>query len=147
MPVRFIWTFWVLTITCGFTVATSAQAQDASQQSTVFRAGVTLITTDVIVRDSNGQFLPDLTVDNFVVYEDGQPQEIASLVLVNGGRVYDQLLPAAPVQEGIVLPNSRPGANTPGRIFVLFIDDMHLSSPDTPKVQAVLELLKDNLIN
>ena len=122
--------------------------QPTTQDTPVFRTGVTLVTTDVIVRDGQGQFLPDLNIEDFVVYEDGQAQEIASLVLVHGGRVYNQLLPPAPVQEGIVLPSAaKQDTNTPGRIFVLFIDDLHLSVTDTPKVQRVLELLADTVIH
>ena len=113
----------------------------------IFRSGVTLVTTDVIARDENGQFLPDLTLDEIAVFEDDQPQEIASLVLVHGGRVYNQLLPPAPEQEGIVLPATRPVNDTAGRIFILFVDDMHLQTGLTPKVRQVFETLAETLIH
>ena len=113
----------------------------------IFRSGVTLVTTDVIARDENGQFLPDLTADEITVFEDDQPQEIASLVLVHGGRVYNQLLPPAPEQEGIVLPAARPVNDTAGRIFVLFVDDLHLQTGLTPKVRQVFETIADTLIH
>ena len=113
----------------------------------IFRSGVTLVTTDVIARDENGQFLPDLTLDEIAVFEDDQPQEIASLVLVHGGRVYNQLLPPAPEQEGIVLPAARPVNDTAGRIFVLFVDDLHLQTGLTPKVRQVFETIADTLIH
>ena len=58
-------------------------------QAPIFRSGVTLVTTDIIPRDGNGSFIPDLTQDEITVLEDGHPQEIASLVLVHGGRVYN----------------------------------------------------------
>ena len=116
-------------------------------QAPTFRSGVTLVTTDVIARDGNGLFIPDLTKDEITVFEDGQPQEIASLVLVHGGRVYNQLLPPAPVQEGIVLPPSRPVNDTAGRIFILFVDDLHLQTGLTPKVRQVFETIADTLIH
>ena len=56
--------------------ATTGPQQPASQDTPVFRTGVTLVTTDVIVRDGQGQFLPDLNLEDFVVYEDGEAQEI-----------------------------------------------------------------------
>ena len=62
---------------------TDTSSQD--QESTVFRSGITLVTTDVIPRDSDGVFIPDLTQNDFRVFEDDQPQEVASLVLVHGG--------------------------------------------------------------
>ena len=35
------------------------------------------MTTDAIPRDSRGQFIADLTKDDFEILEDGVPQEIA----------------------------------------------------------------------
>ena len=149
----------VVAIAVGFGVVAMAQtqSQDAQQpaqagqtdpsQPPVFRSGVTLVTTDVIVRDRNGVFMSDLTTDDFVVYEDGNPQEIASLVLVHGGRVYNQLLPPPPVQEGIILPATRPTNDTAGRIFIFFIDDLHLQTSLTPRVRQVFREITDILVH
>ncbi|MCE2540388.1 MAG: hypothetical protein J4G16_08345, partial [Acidobacteria bacterium] len=130
-------------------LAAGTLAPASAQPPPVFRSGVTLVTTDVIVRDADGQFLPDLTLDDFTIYEDGQPQRIASLVLVHGGRVFNQLLPPPPVPEGIILPGrTAPAASaTPGRIFVIFIDDLHIRPPDTPLIHRVMELLPETLIH
>ena len=124
----------------------SAQPQSV-EQGPVFRSGVTLVTTDLIVRDGSGQFVPDLDIEDLVVYEDGVVQEIASLVLVHGGRVYNQLLPPAPVQEGIILPAHRPVSDTAGRVFILFVDDLHLESGETPKIRRVFKQIVDTLIH
>ena len=111
-----------------------------------FRAGVILVTTDVIVRNQDGVFMSGLLRDDFQVFEDGVEQEIVSLVLVHGGRVYNHMLLSPPVQEGIILPASRP-ANTSGRIFVLFVDDLHLTPSLTPKVRAVFTEIAETLIH
>ena len=113
----------------------------------VFRSGVTLVTTDVIVRDENDLFIPDLTKDDFTILEDGIQQEIASVVLVHGGRVYNQLLPPPPVQEGIILPPTRPVNDTAGRIIVILVDDLHIEANKTPKARQVFEKLADTLIH
>ena len=130
-------------------IATAGIVLDAQRQPPVFRSGVTLVTTDVIVRDGDGLFIPDLTRDDFTIYEDDVAQEIASLVLVHGGRVYNQLLPPPPVQEGIILPGraAPAAAATPGRIFVIFIDDLHIRAADTPLIHRVMDLLPDALIH
>ena len=130
-------------------VAAAGIALDAQRQTEIFRSGVTLVTTDVIVRDGDGLFIPDLTREDFTIYEDDVPQELASLVLVHGGRVYNQLLPPAPVQEGIILPGraAPAAAATPGRIFVIFIDDLHIRPADTPLIHRVMDLLPDALIH
>ncbi len=125
---------------------TVGQVEVGAPQPT-FRAGVTLVTTDVIVRDGDGVFVPDLTKDDFVVMEDGVQQEIASLVLVHGGRVFNQLAPPPPVREGIVLPASSPANDTAGRIFILFVDDLHLTPSMTPKVRQVFEQLSETLVH
>ena len=112
-----------------------------------FRAGVTLVTTDVIVRDRDGVFIGDLNKEDFRVLEDGVEQEIVSLVMVHGGRVYNQLVLPAPVREGIILPSSRPANDTAGRIFVLFVDDLHLITSSTPRVRQVFKEIADTLVH
>ncbi len=125
---------------------TVGQVEVGAPQPT-FRAGVTLVTTDVIVRDGDGVFVPDLTKEDFLVTEDGVQQEIASLVLVHGGRVFNQLAPPPPVREGIVLPASSPANDTAGRIFIIFVDDLHLTPSMTPKVRQVFETLAESLVH
>ena len=146
----------VLTLALVFTVVGgfSAQSQEASSQQTasvdqptVFRSGIPLVTTDVIVRDGDGVFLPDLTVDDFQVFEDDVPQDVESLVLIHGGRVFNQLLPPPPPQEGIILPPTRARNDTAGRIFVLFVDDLHIVTRDTPRMREVFSQVADNLIH
>ena len=116
-------------------------------QTPVFRSSITLVTTDVIVRDENGQFLPDLAPEDITVFEDDVEQEITSLVLVHGGRVYNQLLPPTPVQEGIILPPTRPTSDTAGRIFILFVDDLHLQTSLTPKTRQVFNTIAETLVH
>jgi len=119
----------------------------ASQQP-IFRSGVTLVTTDVIVRDENGVFMSDLVPEDFIIEEEGIEQEVASLVRVDGGRVFDVLVEtAAPAQEGIVLPRVRRVDDTAGRIFVLFIDDLHMAAGLTPKVRQLMETIADELVH
>ena len=127
----------------------SGQAEDAAfaNDTPVFRSGVTLVTTDVIPRDEHGIFLPDLAKEDFVVLEDGIPQEVASLVLVHGGRVFNQLLVPPPVQEGIILPPSRAVNDTAGRIFVIIVDDLHIEANKTPKTRQMFDLFAESLIH
>ena len=122
------------------------QSLTAPQQPP-FRGGVTLVTTDVIVRQGNGQFVADLTEHDFEVFEDDVRQEVASVILVHGGRVYNQLLPLPPVQGGIILPPSQPTSDTAGRVFVIFVDDLHFEPSRTPKVRRVFREIADTLIH
>ena len=124
----------------------ASELVDAESQP-VFRAGITLVTTDVIVRDEDGVFISDLAAEEFIVREDGVAQEVVSLVLVHGGRVFNQLAPPPAVREGIILPPTRRSNDTAGRIIILFVDDLHLQSSMTPKARAVFRTITDTLIH
>jgi VWFA-related protein len=124
-----------------------AQQPPPPQQPT-FRVSVDLVTTDVIVRDNRDQFVADLKAGEFEVFEDGVKQEIVSLVLTHGGRVYNvQAPPPPPAQEGIILPPSRPTNDAAGRVFLLFIDDLHLDFQQTPRTRDLMKRMLRNLIH
>ncbi|HEY6361969.1 MAG TPA: VWA domain-containing protein, partial [Vicinamibacterales bacterium] len=82
------------------------------------------------------------------VFEDGVKQEIVSLVLTHGGRVFNvQAPPPPPAQEGIILPPSRPTNDAAGRVFLLFIDDLHLDFQQTPRTRDLMKRMLRNLIH
>ncbi len=126
-----------------------AQGQPTTpQQGSTFRMNINVVTTDVIVRDSRGQFVADLKKEDFEVYEDNVRQDIASFVLVHGGRVYNQVLPTAPQPaEGMILPPPRPTNDASGRIFVIFIDDLHLDFKNTARVRDLVKKIKEQVIH
>jgi hypothetical protein len=120
---------------------TSAPAADHSTQQPTFRVAIDMVTLDVIPRGENGRFVPNLVADDFQVLEDAVPQKVASLVLVNGGRVFNLTLPASPAAaspDGLVLPASRATTDAGGRVFVLIVDDLHFTATETPVVRALL---------
>ena len=51
---------------------------DARAQQPVFRAGVDLVKVTATVTDGNGHSISGLTRDDFLVYDDGKPQEIVT---------------------------------------------------------------------
>jgi VWFA-related protein len=122
----------------------------AQGQGTTFRAVANYVTTDVIVHDKDGKFIPNLSVDDFKVYEDGVLQKITNFVPVVGGRALGGLTSInaeAPPSEGLILPKSKPPADQSGRVFIIFIDDMHLQPLDTPQVKALLMKIRDTLVH
>ncbi|MCX6539210.1 MAG: VWA domain-containing protein [Acidobacteria bacterium] len=119
-----------------------------TMQKPVYRTSVDLVTTDVIVRDGRGQFVADLSKEQFEVLEDGVVQNVSSLVLVHGGRVTNVALPPPPPPpEGIILPPARPTNDASGRVFILFIDDLHLDFKNTHRVRDLLKKIKNTLIH
>jgi hypothetical protein len=65
-----------------------AQQSAQPQPTPTFQSAVTLVTSDVRVRDRRGQFQANLSKDDFELYEDGVRQNLTSFMLVHGGRVY-----------------------------------------------------------
>jgi VWFA-related protein len=128
-------------------LATTLVTAQQTQRPT-FRSTTDVVTTEVIVRDSSGKFVPDLTINDFEVFEDGVPQKLTNFVVSIGGRIMQDIAPTAPVRrEGLVLPPTRPATDQSGRIFIIFIDDMHLQASDSIKARQVLKQIRDTVIH
>jgi VWFA-related protein len=124
----------------------AAPSQDSQRPD--FVSVTSLVSTDVIPRDNAGQFLADLKKEEFTVLEDGVPQTVASLTLVHGGRYFNLATPPpAPVEEGMVLPPPRPVNDAAGRIFMLFVDDLHLDFRNTPRIRDLFKKISTELIH
>jgi VWFA-related protein len=129
-------------------IPSASDTAPESQTSPTFRVAIDLITTDVIPRQDTGQFVADLSKGEFEVYEDGVLQNISSMVLVHGGRVYNQLTPPPPPpQEGIILPPARPPSDAAGRVFILFVDDLHLNFRDTGRIRDLFKRISKSVIH
>jgi VWFA-related protein len=128
----------------------AAQAPPVAPRDPTFRAITTLVTTDVIARDTDGRFVSDLTRDDFTIREDGVPQTIVSFALVHAGRTVN-LLGAPPDEppEGIVLPAARrrDSGDAAGRLFLIFIDDLHFEAEYTPHVRRLVQTLATTLLH
>jgi VWFA-related protein len=124
-------------------------AQAAPQpQRPVIRTAVDLVTTDLQVRDERGQFVADLGKDDFEVYEDGVKQNVSMFVLTHGGRVYNQTPPeSSATAEGLLLPPARPPGDKSGRVFLIFVDDLHLNARLTPRVRDLLKRIETDVIH
>ena len=128
--------------------ADPAKAQAQSPEKPTFKVQVDLVTNDVMVRDANGNFVPDLTKDDFEIYEDGVKQDIVSMTLSHGGRVTNVMAPPPPPPpEGIILPPSRPKSDVSGRIFLFFVDDLHLQFHNTGRVRELFTKISKQLVH
>lgn len=65
----------IATLVGALCVTLSAQERPAGQGFS-FRSNTDLINVTVTITDANGRFVPGLNRDDFVVYEDGQPQAV-----------------------------------------------------------------------
>jgi VWFA-related protein len=114
----------------------------------VIRRSVDLVTSTVIVRDDHGQFLANLGKNDFEVFEDGVKQDVITFVLTHGGRVLNDVsAPPPPAQEGILLPPPRPTNDTSGRIFLIFVDDLHMDFRNTGRIRDLFKKISKELIH
>ena len=150
--------FWstatLVALTAGLSAQTPAQKPAApsntakTQERPTFKVQVDLVTNDIIVRDEKGNFIPDLKKEEFEIYEDGVKQDITSMTVVTGGRVTNVLAPPPPPPpEGIVLPPSRPRTDVSGRIFLFFVDDLHLQFHNTGRVRDLFKRISKELVH
>lgn len=90
-----------------------------------FRTGVGLVRVDVTVTGNRGQPVTDLTAADFVVEEDGRPQQIQTLQYV---RVTGHPAPDDDLSLEIRSPEhaAQEAARDDVRLLVIFLDDYHL---------------------
>ena len=120
-----------------------AEAQDAPQQP-VFRAGINFVRVDIIVTDDDGNPVVDLTIDDFEVFEDGEPQTIET---------FEQFLitPAVALDEPVrairnVFDEEREAARPDVRLFAIFLDDYHVRRGSSLRVKApLIEFIRTQL--
>lgn len=129
----------------------------APQDTPVFRAGTSIVTVNVVVRDRTGNIVRNLTADDFIVSEDGKQQSIETLAFedVGGGalaplpdanllgdvaeRLGQEVQRAAGVSAAApVTPSAAPGSSAFAgrRLFVLLFD---ISSMQPEDVQRAVE--------
>jgi VWFA-related protein len=145
--------FWSTAALVLLTASLAAQAPPPApsvqqQQRPTFRVQVDLVTNDIIVRDEKGNFVPDLKKDEFEIYEDGVKQDITSMTVVTGGKVNNLLAPPPPPPpEGIILPPTRPRTDVSGRIFLFFVDDLHMQFHNTGRIRDLFRKISKELVH
>jgi VWFA-related protein len=148
--------FWSTVLVVVLAVGLSAQPpappapanSAAAQEKPTFRVQVDLVSNDIIVRDDKGNFVPDLKQNEFEIFEDGVKQDVIQMTVVTGGRVTNVLAPPPPPPpEGIILPPTRPRTDVSGRIFLFFVDDLHLQFHNTGRVRDLFKRISKELVH
>ncbi len=88
-----------------------------------FRAEATRVIVDVLVLDENGNPVPGLSADDFELFEDGEPQRVASLVVVDWERQEPDTTGTVAGETGVspaaAPPDEVASGNIPPRRFVI----------------------------
>jgi VWFA-related protein len=123
-----------------------AQAPPSTQQTPppTFKAEVEYVEVDALVTDEQGQFVRDLTIDDFQISEDGRPQKISSFALVDIPieQLQQPLFATAPIEPD-TQTNEEPFE---GRVYVMIMDDLHTDALRSQRVKlAAREFIEKHL--
>lgn len=119
-----------------------------AQQAPVFRAALSMVSVDVVVRDRDGNLVRGLTQADFTITEDGRPQEVRTFIFQE---ISEKALAATSVEllkgveekvlETTARPAAAPAAPTPmrseelagRRLVILLFDTSSMSPEDTQR--------------
>jgi VWFA-related protein len=122
-------------------LATLAPAQERGQVPT-FPSQVDLVTVDAVVLDAKGDLVRGLTADDFVLFEDGRPQAIASFEAFEA----PASVAASPPEAASTVATNRRAPEHAGRPFVLLVDDMSLAPSRGEEVRkAIAHFIADGV--
>ena len=114
--------------------ATPPQAPTDTPPPT-FRVEVNYVEADAVVTDAQGNPVTDLTIGDFEVREDGRPQKVTAFSIVNLPieRPERPLFAERPIE-----PDVQSNTSAEGRIYMIVLDDRHITFANTPRVRRAL---------
>lgn len=119
-----------------------------AQQAPVFRAALSMVSVDVVVRDRDGKVVRGLKEEDFIILEDGRPQQLRTFIFQE---ISEQALASTSVDllkgveekvlEATAKPATAPVAPTPmrseelagRRLVILLFDTSSMSPEDTQR--------------
>ncbi len=98
-----------------------------------FRVEVNYVEVDAVVTDAQGNFVRDLTRDDFEVIEDGRPQQISAFSIVD--------VPVERADVPLLAPDVVPDVRSnerqfDGRLYLILLDDLHTAPLRSNRVKA-----------
>ncbi len=126
---------WLWIASFGCCAAIVAPQNQPRQQSPVFRAERHEVEVVVSVRDSMGQPVSNLKVDDFEIRDNGKPQNITSFA-VQGATEFETAASTPRTPSAAVAP---PSATVERRFIALFFDDVRTEPGDFARIQKAAE--------
>ena len=125
--------------------ALAAQAPPQAPPDTpppTFQVEINYVEVDAVITDAQGNAVSDLTVDDFEVLEDGEPQEVTAFSVVD----IPIERPERPLfAEAAIEPDVQTNTETEGRIYLIVLDDLHIGFTRTVRVkQALRTFIEEN---
>ena len=122
-----------LVIAVGLSAEQAQNQPGQPNQPPRFRVEVNYVEIDAVVTDAPGNFVRDLTANDFEVLEDGKPQQISAFTQVD--------LPIERAATPLLAPNVVPDVKTNergfnGRIYLMILDDLHTAPLRSTRVKV-----------
>ena len=118
------------------------QTQQTPLQEPLFRGGANLVRLDVYA-SQGGVAVTDLTAADFDVTEDNAPQQVSSFEFVRARGVVPD---SARVEPNTVAESRERAAQADGRLFVLFLDTLHVQVEGSYHAQNPVSALLDRVV-
>ena len=122
----------------------TSTGQQAGPQTPTFRVSVDYVEVDVLVTDSQGNYVRDLKKEDFQIFEDGKPQTLSNFVSVDipVERSQQPLFTSRPIEPD-VQTNERIFS---GRVYVMVLDSAHTLPQNTNLMRlAAKKFISDKL--
>ena len=122
------------------------QTKQPAQDEEVVRINSELIQTDVMVFDKSGKFVEGLKPEQFELKVDGHAQNVSFFESVKAGTFDEEAQLAAARGRARA---DRSGGSVPldrGRLFILFLDDLHVAPTDLQRTRdALLRFVEEEI--
>jgi VWFA-related protein len=115
--------------------ASVAARQEPLSQPPAFRAGIEFVGVDVVAQDKNARFVTDLRADEFELQDDGEPQRIDFVRLVESGTPRPGLSGGSTSADAGGVSVAQVEARG-AHVFVALFDTKHLTPTAFKRVQA-----------
>ena len=120
------------------------QAPSDQRPSVTFRVEVNYVEIDAIVTDAQGNFVRDLTKDDFEVVEEGKPQDLSVLSMVD---IPIERTDAPLFSPTAIEPDVRSNVKEfNGRVFVLVLDDLQTHFGRSVRVRQAAKLFVERYL-
>src|ERR1051326_6622693 len=124
----------LLAVSASFALQQNPPAQqkpESSEPTTVIRTTTRLVVVDVVAKNSKGQPVTDLKADDFIVLENGKPQQVK--IFNFQSRAISEAKAVKPVQPiPAIAPDivtNIPRYQTTGALNIILLDGLNTASP------------------
>ena len=102
-----------------------------------FRSGTALVLVDVVATQADGNLNRDLKREDFLIFEDGKPQEVKQFQVVD----LESIAAETTDPPGVFSNRAEPGA-----VFALVLDDMNIDAKHTALMQQTARKFVDEQV-